>query len=163
MSADDYRRALDAAVKEYEALGLQRAELDDRLTQLHQTIGTLLRLCGLEPTVPWGLTDACRTVLRNADVPLSPPDIRDRLVSIGCDLTRYSNELAAIHTVLRRLWEGGEIHTIAAPGKGLWRWTARPRTITLSTEAAERLRQSRTFHTSKTTKRTKKDKDKEKE
>ena len=140
MSSDDYRRALDAAVKEYEALGRQRAEIDARLSQLTQSISTLTRLCGLVPTVPWGLTDACRTVLRNAGVPLSPIELRDRLASIGFDLSRYSNDLAAIHTVLRRLYEAGQIHSIAAPGKGLWRWTESPRMVVVSPETAHWLR-----------------------
>ncbi|HET9386061.1 MAG TPA: hypothetical protein VFO67_13000, partial [Gemmatimonadales bacterium] len=79
MPSDDYRRALEAAVKEYEALGAERHRIDTRLSELAQTIGTLTRLCGLTPTVPWGLTDACRTVLRNAGAPMSPSEVRDRL------------------------------------------------------------------------------------
>src|SRR5216684_6331356 len=101
--SDEYRRALDAACREYEELGRQRAELDARLTQLMQSIGTLMKLCGFVPSIPWGLTDACRAVLRNAAIPMSPTEVRDRLVAIGFDLSKYSNELAAIHTVLRRL------------------------------------------------------------
>jgi hypothetical protein len=140
--SDDYRRALDAACREYEELGRQRAELDARLTQLTQSIGTLMRLCGFVPTVPWGLTDACRVVIRNAGVPMSPTEVRDRLISIGCDLSRYSNELAAIHTILRRLNDSGEIRFIASPGKHLYRWNAPPRVIAIGPEVAEYLRQS---------------------
>lgn len=112
MGTDDYRRALDAAIAEYEALGARRRELDERLAQLAQTIGTLNRLCGFVPTVPWGLTDACRLVLRNAAVPLMPTEVRDRLRSIGFDVSRYSNELASIHTVLKRLREAGELRLV---------------------------------------------------
>lgn len=109
MTTTDYRRALDAAVREYERALAERAALEARIAQLKQTIGTLCRLCGLEPTVPWGLTDACRTLLRNAAEPLSAVELRARLASIGVDLDRYSNSLAAIHTVLKRLAESGEI------------------------------------------------------
>jgi hypothetical protein len=109
MPDTDYRRALDAAVREYERAIGDRAALDARIAQLQQTIGTLSRLCGLRPTVPWGLTDACRTVLRNAGQPLSAVEIRGRLVAIGYDLDRYANPLAAIHTVLKRLAEAGEL------------------------------------------------------
>ena len=98
MSTDEYRRALDAAIGEYETLGARRQEIDKRLTELAQTISTLSRLCGLTPTVPWGLTDACRVVLRSGR-PMTPTDVRDRLLSIGFDLSKYSSELAAIHTV----------------------------------------------------------------
>jgi len=142
MPPEEYKRALDAAMREYEEVGRQRAVLDDRLSQLTQSIGTLLRLCGFAPTVPWGLTDACRTVLRNAGVPMSPTEVRDRLVAIGVDLSKYSNELAAIHTVLRRLNDSGEIRFIASPGKHLYRWNVPPKVIAIGPEVAEYLRQS---------------------
>jgi hypothetical protein len=159
--SDEYRQALDAACREYEELGRQRAELDARLTQLTQSIGTLMKLCGFVPTIPWGLTDACRTVLRNAGIPMSPTEVRDRLSAIGVDLSKYSNELAAIHTALRRLNESGELRFIAAPGKHLYRWNVQPRVVAVGPEVAEYLRQSGTFHTSKPAKRTKKDRAKE--
>jgi hypothetical protein len=109
MSKDEYRRALDAAVREYEHLTAQRASLDARISQLQHSIAALTKLCGFEPTVPLGLTDACRLVLRNSPAPLTALEVRDRLISIGLDLTRYSNPLASIHTVLRRLHDSGEV------------------------------------------------------
>jgi len=108
MSTDDYRRALDAASREYEIALAERAKLDDRLAQLKQTIGSLTKLCGYEPSVSWGLTEACRTLLRSARTPLTAVELRDRLASVGFDLDRYSNALAAVHTVLKRLTESGE-------------------------------------------------------
>ena len=109
MTVAQYRLALDAAVREYEELGAKRREIDERLAQLAQTIGTLNRLCGYVATVPWGLTDACRVVLHGAGRPMTPTEIRDRLEGIGFDLTKYANTLAAIHTVLKRLNESKEV------------------------------------------------------
>ena len=108
MPPDEYRRALDAAVKEYEGAMVDRAALDARIAQLHETIRTLTRLCGFTPTVPFGLTDACRLVLRNAGTPLTAVQVRERLTAIGFDHEKYANGLAAIHTVLKRLQESGE-------------------------------------------------------
>lgn len=108
MPDEDYRRALDAAVKEYERATADRAALDARIAQLRQTIGTLTRLCGFTPTVPFGLTEACRLVLRNARAPLTAVQVRERLTTIGFDHEKYANGLAAIHTVLKRLEEHGE-------------------------------------------------------
>ena len=108
MPADDYRRALDAALREYEQALASRAELDQRIAQLQQTIGTLTKLCGYTPTAPFGLTDACRVTLRCAAGPMTAVEVRDRLQATGVDLGRYANPLAAIHTVLRRLAESGE-------------------------------------------------------
>jgi hypothetical protein len=109
MSKDDYKRALDAAIREYEQVSAEHAALDTRLTQLKQSIATLTKLCGYEPTVQLGLTEACRMVLRNAGRPLTALEVRDRLVAIGLDMDRYSNALASIHTVLKRMHEAGEV------------------------------------------------------
>ena len=141
MTTADYRAALAAAAKEYEALGEERRKIDDRLTQLAQTIGTLSRLIGLTPTVPMGLTDAIRLVVRGAGVPMTPVEVRDRLLSIGCDLSQYSNELAVVHTVLRRLNEAGEIRIIPRPnGKNQYLWAKPPKVIAIGPEIAEFLR-----------------------
>jgi hypothetical protein len=122
-----YHEALEAAIEEYEALAEERQAIDGRLAALAQTIGTLTRLCGLTPTVPWGLTDACRVVLRGAGVPMTSLDVRDRLLAIGFDLSPYSSPLAAIHTVLKRLNESGELRFLAQPsGKRSYVWE-RPR------------------------------------
>lgn len=109
MSKDDYRRALDAAVREYERLLGEHTALESRIAQLKHSIAALTKLCGYEPTVPLGLTDACRLVVRNATAPLTALDVRDRLHSIGVDLDKYSNPLASIHTVLKRMHDAGEL------------------------------------------------------
>jgi hypothetical protein len=143
MSSTDYRTALDAAIKEYEALGEQRRSIDDRLAQLAQTIGTLSRLLGLTPTVPLGLTDACRLALRGAGLPLTPLEVRDRLLSIGVDLSAYANDLSAIHTVLKRLNEAGEIKFITkGTGTGkpayIWNHPLRSQVVTSRQDAIKR-------------------------
>jgi hypothetical protein len=112
MTTEDYRRALATAIREYETLGQQRQDIDKRLAEVMQTIGTLSRLCGLVPTVPLGLTDACRLVVRGAGVPVTPAEVRQRLHSIGFDLSKYQNDLAAIHTILKRLNDSGELRFI---------------------------------------------------
>src|SRR5262249_59114907 len=108
MSKDAYRRALDAAVREYEKLSAERAELEGRLAQLKHSIAALTKLCGYEPTVPMGLTDACRLVLRNATQPLNALEVRDRLTSIAVPLEKHSDPLASIHTVVNHLHHRGQ-------------------------------------------------------
>jgi len=141
MTSADYRAALDAAIREYESLGTERRAIDKRLAELAQSIGTLSRLLGLTPTVPLGLTDGCRLVLR-AGVPLTPVDVRDRLAGMGFDLSRYSSDLAAIHTVLKRLNEAGEIRIVPRHGKPAYLWSAPPVAIAIGPEIAEYIRQS---------------------
>ena len=122
MTSQDYRSALDAAIKEYEALQAQRRSIDDRLAQLGQAIGTLTRLLGLTPTVPMGLTDACRMILRHGQ-PMTPVEVRDRLQAIGIDMSKYANDLAAVHTILKRLNAAGELRSVSgAPGRHQYVW-----------------------------------------
>ena len=138
--SEDYRTALSSAIKEYESLGEQRRDIDKRLAQLAQTIGTLSKLIGLTPTVPMGLTDAVRLAMR-AGVPMTPIDVRDRLLAIGVDLSIYSSDLAVIHTVLKRLNEAGEIRLIPRPDKKhAYLWAAPPRVLSLGPEIAEFVR-----------------------
>jgi hypothetical protein len=145
VTAAAYRRALDAAIKEYEALGDARRDIDKRLSELAQTIGTLSRLCGLTTTVPWGLSDACRTVLRNAGTPMTPVDVRDRLHGIGFDLSKYSSDLSAVHTTLKRLNEAGELQFVPSAGRRAYLWhapapAARPASTTLGERGAKKVK-----------------------
>lgn len=142
MTTETYKTALDEAIREYEALGEQRRDIDKRLSQLAQTIGTLSRLLGYVPTVPLGLTDACRLVTR-AGVPMTPTEVRDRLQGMGFDLSGYASELSAIHTVLKRLNESGELRIVPRPsGKDAYLWQRPVKAIAISEDVAEYLRQS---------------------
>ncbi len=123
MADDAYKTALDEASRELERLAAQRADLDRRIAQLTQTVGSLLKLCGFEPTVPLGLTDACRMVLRGAGQPLTVAEIRAQLGAMGLDLTRYENDVAVIHTTLKRLTASQDVRFIArAWGKPAYQW-----------------------------------------
>jgi hypothetical protein len=140
VTTSDYRAALEAAAKEYETLGEERRKIDERLTQLAQTIGTLSRLLGLTPTAPLSITDAVRLAMR-AGVPMTPTEVRDRLLGIGVDLSGYTNELAVIHTVLKRLNEAGEIRILPKRGgKTAYLWARPPKVIAIGPEIAEYLR-----------------------
>lgn len=142
VSADEYRGALSAAIAEYETLGEERRRIDGRLAQLAQTIGILNRLLGYTPTVPMGLTDACRLVLRGG-VPMTPTDVRDRLLAIGVNLSIYTNDLSAIHTVLKRLHEASEIRLVQrGSAKPAYLWRPPRRAIAIGPEVAEFLRGS---------------------
>lgn len=117
MTHEDYRRALEAATREYEDLGAKRQAIDTRLAELAQTVGTLSKLLGLTPTVPLGLTDAVRLIMRGG-VPMTPVEVRDRLHAIGFDVSKYANDLAAVHTILKRLNASAELRFVPrAPGR----------------------------------------------
>jgi hypothetical protein len=97
--------------------------------------------------VPLGLTDACRLVLRGG-LPMTPVEVRERLLEIGVDLSVYTNDLSAIHTVLKRLNESGEIRLVPrASGKSAYLWQAPPTAVAIGPEVAQYIRESGEFHT----------------
>ena len=72
-----------------------------------------MRLCGFEPTVGFGLTDACRLVLcRHRGEALSARRVKEELEILGRDLSDHANPLASIHVTLKRLVAAGELRFI---------------------------------------------------
>lgn len=142
MTHQDYRRALEAATREYEALGEKRRDIDKRLAELAQTIGTLSKLIGLVPTVPLGLTDAVRLIMRSG-VPMTPVEVRDRLHAIGFDTEKYANDLAAVHTILKRLNQSGELRFVPrTPGKHQYLLNAPSTVIALGADIVRFMREN---------------------
>jgi hypothetical protein len=141
MADEDYRRALEKATREYEVLLAERTRVDERLAQLAQTIGNLMRLCHLTPTVSLGLTDACRMVLlAGAGQPLTALEVRQMLEAMGFDVARYANDLASIHTILKRLNQSGQADLVPrAHGKPAYRWRKRSSVVVLSKAEAAML------------------------
>jgi hypothetical protein len=75
-----------------------------------------------------GLTDVIREALKaNDEVPMSPTQIRDKLLQVGYDLSGYKNVQAAIHTTLTRLVKMGEIlaveDEVEGKGQGKFVWS----------------------------------------
>ncbi|HEX8889364.1 MAG TPA: hypothetical protein VF779_09305 [Pyrinomonadaceae bacterium] len=138
--ADTYRKALHDAREELIKLLAQKEAIDKRVTQLQQTVSSLAALCGEkvesdEPnyiqneilrvygdiletlTGKPGLTDAVRAALKAFDRPMLPVEVRDALISLGYDLSIYSNVMASIHTILKRLVESKEIEEVDKDGR----------------------------------------------
>jgi hypothetical protein len=139
VTSSDYRQALETAIREYEGLVHERQDIDKRLAQLAQTISTLNRLCGFTANVFWGMTDACRVVLRNAGHPMTPTEVRDRLEAIGLDLSKYTNSLSAIHTVIKRLVEAQEVRLVdLESGRFAYEWQRPPKSLALNEESLAR-------------------------
>jgi hypothetical protein len=123
VSKDDYIKAFEAATREMETLMQQRADLDQRILHLRQTLVSLSHLCGFTPTVSWGMTDGVRFILRRAPRPMSAVDVRDELANWGFDMSKYANDLSAIHTVLKRLNKAGEVRFVPrSAGSHAYEW-----------------------------------------
>lgn len=129
MTTTDYKRALDAACREWETLAAERRALDTRLADLQRSIATLSRLCGYVPTVPFSLADSCRLVLMRRDHPLTATQVREELETMGFDLSKQASPLTSIHVTLKRLVEGGDARFLAGgPGRApCYAWKGPPR------------------------------------
>ena len=109
MSRDEYQKAFEAATREMEVALQQKAELEQRILHLRQTLLNLSHLLGYTPTVSWGLSDGIRYMLRKSKRPMTAVEIRDELAVWGFDMSKYANDLSAIHTTLKRLHKAGEL------------------------------------------------------
>jgi|ERR1700686_3537679 len=149
----DWNEALKAARDEHRHLLQKRDELDaaraeidfevetidKRTVQLEHTIASLSELTGAnkypQRLAPIDLNnlqlaDACRKVLASVNQYLTPIVIRDALVARRYDLTPYSNPLASLHSVLKRLLDSGEaIRTAGPDGKAMYRWNGKRKSI----------------------------------
>ena len=115
MVESDYKRARHAAVKELEKLVAVQQETEKRINNLRQMITALDALSGSPvprqtAEIP-RLTEAIRSLFKAAppDAKLTARDVRRALLEMGFDGNKYSNFLASIHVVLRRLEEKGEL------------------------------------------------------
>jgi hypothetical protein len=106
-----------------EKTGLLRAVAlcDQQIGALIQTMNAIAPLVGAEPLPtppgaeteagPGGLTESIRAILTEAGEPLTASESREKLEAKGFDMKSYSNPLANIHTILRRLTEAKAVET----------------------------------------------------
>lgn len=131
---DSYKAALETARNELTQLGRQREWIDERMAQLKKIIEDLAPLVETELAAQiiatatrdddmtgviilnMGITDAIKQVFVIYDR-LTPLEVRDGLIKLGCDLSKYSNPMATIHSVLKRLEEQEWLTPIEKAGK----------------------------------------------
>ena len=88
---------------------------EERETQLHK----LQQIIAGPP----GFTDAVRIVLsKNRSYAATAIGVRDLLIKDGYPLDGYSNPLASIHTILKRLADRGEVEIETTSGEIYYRW-----------------------------------------
>ncbi len=113
----DYKADWEVENKELEELLKQRERLDLEIAKKRFRIAALVMLSDdneeLDQVVGMtlgGLTDACRTAFMGAyPQALSPIDVKARLKALGFPVESYKNIMAAIHTVISRLFDAREI------------------------------------------------------
>jgi len=105
---------LEAATSALNQFLVQREELEARIARQKRKVAALRELVKEEDEdvsssarLVDGVTDACRTVLRAANKPLLPIEVRDGVERLG--LPPQANLLASVYTVLRRLEQANEV------------------------------------------------------
>lgn len=69
-----------------------------------------------------GFTDAIRRILASSHVPITPPEIRDRMVEDGFKLGAYKSPLASIHAILTRLRNKGQVRRKLRGDQTAYEW-----------------------------------------
>jgi hypothetical protein len=131
MKKETYRKQLKAAELDLSELLKQRERVERKIASIKLAIAGLAAVCGdktstadIESFVKEseGLTELCRSVLKTADGPLTAMEVRQVLKEKGYDFSRFSSPLAAIHTILKRLWEMGEVDRTKKNQKSAYIW-----------------------------------------
>jgi len=113
----DYKTDLTKANEELANLLRQREHLEIEIAKKRYRIAALMVLANENEEIDQvigmtlgGLTDACRTAFKSAYPEiLTPVAVKERLDYLGFPIKHYKNALAAIHTVISRLFDAREI------------------------------------------------------
>ena len=123
-NTNPFEAALKEARKALREAYEERAAIERRIVGLTKSIDGLAALCEPETDEKFlvadrkdsstfqitSMTDAIRRVFSESDEPmLTPTEVRDALLAMGTDLTKYKQPLVPIHNTLKRLASQEEI------------------------------------------------------
>ena len=150
MKTKSYDSALYQAKQDLAHLLVQREKIDRKVARLKAVIDQLQNLSAemlrknrersidrvIKAHLTMGITDLSRVILKETFLPMTAGQIREKLEAGKLDLSRYSNPLAVIHTVLKRLVKNGEVRIVPRErGKKAYQW------ISTSDKLLDELRQ----------------------
>lgn len=105
----DMRAALE---QEERQLNEALKQLQVRLSRVRAVLAPLAALDSEEPVeFEGGLADAIRTVLMSKEASFVPTHVRDLVKAMGYAFPEGSNQMAAVHGVLKRLEQSGAVKT----------------------------------------------------
>src|SRR5438045_3861677 len=142
MNEHIHKKSLSAALQEISNLIKERDQLESHVERLNKQIGDLTQavealgpLCDVDvkkeyPDLFWdavepeiGLTDAVRKIMSTRPIEgYSAVALRDKLTESGFDMDKYTNPMANIHTILKRLVRSSAVNTLDDEGRTYYIW-----------------------------------------
>jgi hypothetical protein len=134
MEQEDFRQTWQDLMSERRRLFDQRTNLETELveirykiTHLDEILSHLSPLAGFaneDDLSSMGLTDAIRTVLKNAPERLSAMEVRESLQQRGYDLSGLTAPMASIYKILGRISDGenSEVEREKEEGRVYYKW-----------------------------------------
>ncbi|MBZ5521764.1 MAG: hypothetical protein LAP21_05945 [Acidobacteriia bacterium] len=111
-----FRKSLAAAIQRRDELTFKRQQIEKEEMQQHKLIAAISEVLGEGRVDNIGLTEATELVVGVSDNPLTAMEIRDELRGMGYGIDHFSNPLASLHQVLKRLQAKGKIEPISSDG-----------------------------------------------
>jgi hypothetical protein len=139
MTTKNYHRTLFEAKQDLARCLVKRQKIDHKVARLQAVISNLENLCaeldqkGFEKRVERvikadltvGITESARIILKENFFPLTASELKESIEARKHNLSTYSNPLAVIHTVLKRLVLSGEVRVVPqAKGKKAYQWVS---------------------------------------
>jgi hypothetical protein len=139
MTTKNYHRTLFEAKQDLARCLVKRQKIDHKVARLQEVISDLENLCaeldqkGFEKRVKRvikadltvGITESARVILKEKFFPMTASELKKGIEARKHNLSTYSNPLAVIHTVLKRLVQSGEVRMVPqAGGKKAYQWVS---------------------------------------
>lgn len=140
MNSNDYHRALYKAKQDLAHDLVERQKLDETIARRQAVISDLQNLCAaldqknferrvekvIKADLKVGITESTRVILQENFFPMTVGELKERIEARKLQLARYSNPLAVIHTILKRLVQSGNVRVVPQPGgkKKSYQWVS---------------------------------------
>ena len=139
MAMKNYHHALFEAEQDLARHLVKRQKLDQKIARLQAVVSDLQNLCAdldqkdfkkrvdrvIKADLTVGITESARVILQEAFFPITASDLKEKMEARKLDVSRYSNPLAVIHTVLKRLVQSGEVKVVPRKqGKKAYQWVS---------------------------------------
>ena len=139
MRTKNYHGTLFEAKQDLARCLVKRQKIDHKVARLQAVISDLENLCAeldqkhfekrvdrvIKADLTVGITESARVILKEKFFPMTASELKESIEDRKHNLSTYSNPLAVIHTVLKRLVQSGEVRMVPqAKGKKAYQWVS---------------------------------------